>query len=161
VGNFVCFHGSVHIFVVARTATVNAALAGEATMSLNNSILRQAGFAFQAVDVLRKRLEQQAFIVQKRNKAVGNGGPKLSGVQLASQGVKRKRVLSEEIQLENRLRIWEVELLEVCVETGPWRPKVWDSSRGADAGTDLRWLDLVRIKMSDVPLRRSCGPCPF
>jgi hypothetical protein len=48
--------------------------------------------------------------VQKRYEAVGNGWPKLSRIQLASQCVKWERILSEEIQFKNSFWIGEVKL---------------------------------------------------
>jgi hypothetical protein len=89
-------------------------------MRFDNLVAWHAGLALQAVDILSKKLEQQAFLVQQVDERVGDCRSVFPWVQLLRKCVEGQWVFAEEGQLEDCFGVGEVQALEVRVQASLW-----------------------------------------
>jgi hypothetical protein len=106
-------------------------------MRFDNHVIRYAGFALQAVDVLREELQQQTLLVQKRDERVCNCRSVFPRVQLLRQGVERLGVIAEVGYVEDGLGVGQFEAREVGVETCVFGAEVGYACGCADACAGL------------------------
>ena len=74
-----------------------------------------AGHPLQGVDVLSVVPQQEALLRQKADEVVARRRTKAPRIELLGQLEERRRVLPEEVDLEDGLRVREVVLLQVVV----------------------------------------------
>lgn len=74
----------------------------------------------QPVDVLRVHAQQQAFVMQHADEVVDVVGPVAAGIQSLRQGEEWQRVIGEVIDVEDGLRVGDVELLQVSIQACSW-----------------------------------------
>lgn len=123
------------VFVQCRTTlvvfpfTVDAVCACKTPMRFNNFCRRDAGEAFQSVDILRKNGMKFALLVEKDKKSVsrcrfevawGYGGSESvdcnaseSHIAVADRNITRLWIVSKVMNVENGFRIRKIELREV------------------------------------------------
>ena len=84
-------------------------------MGFDDSVVRDAGGALEAVDVLGETLEEEAFVGDEADKGVGEGGVVFARVEFVREGVEGERVGAEEVEFEDGFRVRQVEPGEVRV----------------------------------------------
>ena len=89
----------------------------EAPVSLDDSLLRNAGGPLEAVDVLGEGFQQDALLVQQPDEAVRDRGLILSGIELVSEGEERQWVLAEEGYVEDGFGVRQIQPGQVCIES--------------------------------------------
>mmetsp|Transcript_57296 Transcript_57296/g.179959 ORF Transcript_57296/g.179959 Transcript_57296/m.179959 type:complete len:354 (+) Transcript_57296:695-1756(+) len=93
-------------------------------MCSDQSLCRQTGPALQRVDVLRVAAQEDAPVVEHPDEVVRRRWGVPAWPDLPHQLVEWPGVPAEEVQVEDRLRCWQVEALEVAVEPRARTPEV-------------------------------------
>lgn len=71
---------------------------------------------------MRVHPQKLALIVEQPHKIMGQVGLVVPWIQLFGQSEERVRVVMEKVNLKYGLRVGQVVLLQVVIETAPWRP---------------------------------------
>jgi hypothetical protein len=101
---------------------------------LDELLRADAGFGFEVVDVLGVVGQELAFVLEEGDEGVRGREAVVAGEDVAGDRVEDGRVLAEDGDVEDLLRVVEAEVLELGVEAGAFGAEVRDAERGGDAG---------------------------
>lgn len=102
-------------------------------MRREDLVLRHAGPALEAVDILRDEGMEEAFPRQQRDKRVRDRGFAPPRISSPGHGIERLRGVAEVRDVEGRLGIGEMELRQLRVEARVRGPEIRDAGRDGDA----------------------------
>jgi len=98
-------------------------------MRLDHLLHRDCGFLFQVVNILSQTLEEEPFVVQHLDEVVGRRRNMLRQVKVNHELIESLWFVHEIFNVKDSFGPRQVVLLQVCIDSGLWRPKVWNSRR--------------------------------
>jgi hypothetical protein len=94
-------------------------------MTLNNFLGQYTCISFDVIDILCIVSKQLPFVLQQANESVSWRKLFLSWKDIFSNREKYARVFTEDVNIENLLRVAQAEVFKLGVQSNIFRAKIW------------------------------------